>query len=192
MTFWSIIAVGRTYTVYFTGTAPQAIRLTQLSAPAGDKSVVRVYFTGALRLQVFVGSSFVEDLNMVKGQFKSQLVREGRWASNAASGSGGYLDQDVSPACACFLGGSCASAVPSSRCDARSDAHGANQFDRATGLLSVLVGGHDPASAIEIRAMPVVQVAPTPPHPHPNPYPESFDPIARVSPHLLIWQPPST
>lgn len=159
MTFWSIIAIGRTYTVYTTGSPPQALRMSLLHALPSEKSVVRIFYPGSLRLQVFVGTDFIEDANMHGGQAKAQLVRQGRWAGNGPSGS--YLEQGVSASCGCFLAGVCVSAgeAPSSRCDGPSNAHGANAFDRATNLLSIVVGGHNLDSAyLDIRAMPVVQV----------------------------------
>jgi hypothetical protein len=159
MTFWSIIAVGRSYSVYTTGSPPQAFRLSLLHALPSEKSVVRVFYPGSLRLQVFVGSNFIEDTNMHGGQSKSQLVRQGSWAGNGPGGS--YLEQGVSATCGCLLAGVCVSAgaASSSRCGGLSNSHGANSFDRATNLLSVVIGGHDVSSGfIDIRAMPVVQV----------------------------------
>jgi hypothetical protein len=156
MTFWTIVAMGRSHSVFFTGTPPQMLQLNLLNAPIKEKVVVRVYFPGPLRLQVFVGGVFKEDLNLKSGQYKSQLVRDGRWAPN---GNGGYLEQGVAADCACQLAGQCVSAsVDSTKCDGRSDIHGANTFDRASSLLSIVIGGHDPSSSVKIQTVPVVQV----------------------------------
>jgi hypothetical protein len=160
MSFWSIIAVGRTYTVFTTGSPPQAMRMSLLHAQQNDKSVVRFFYPGALRLQVFVGTNFMEDVNMHGGQAKAQLVRQGKWAGNGPSGT--YLEQGVSVSCGCTLAGMCVSAgaSTSSRCDTPSNTHGANAFDRSSNFLSIVIGGHDVASSfIDVRAMPVVQAS---------------------------------
>ena len=160
MSFWSIIAVGRTYTVFTTGSPPQAMRMSLLHAQQNDKSVVRFFYPGALRLQVFVGTNFMEDVNMHGGQAKAQLVRQGKWAGNGPCGT--YLEQGVSVSCGCTLAGMCVSAgaSTSSRCDTPSNTHGANAFDRSSNFLSIVIGGHDVASSfIDVRAMPIVQAS---------------------------------
>jgi hypothetical protein len=157
MSFWYIVPVGRSHSVFFTGTPPQTVRLSLVDGAPGDRLVVRLFYPGPLRLQVFVGGVYREDINMRGGQAKSQLVRDGRLAPNGPGGV--YLEQGVAARCACFLAGQCVSAsVESSRCDGRSDVHGVNAFERATSTLSVAIEGHDSASFIEIRAVPVVQV----------------------------------
>ncbi len=134
--------------------------MSLLHAQQSDKSVLRIFYPGALRLQVFVGTTFMEDMNMRGGQAKSQLVRQGKWAGNGPSGT--YLEQGVSVSCGCVLAGMCVSAgaSTSSRCDSPSNFHGANAFERSSNLLSIVIGGHDVASSfIDVRAMPVVQAS---------------------------------
>jgi hypothetical protein len=52
MTFWTVVGMGRTYTVHFTGTEPQSLRLSLLDALPTEKVLVRIYYTKSLRLQV--------------------------------------------------------------------------------------------------------------------------------------------
>jgi cysteine-rich repeat protein len=153
MTFWSIIATGRTYTIHFTGSAPQNMRFHLLHAVPSEKIVLRIYFETSVRMQVFIGSSFKEDLNLYQGKPKAQLVADGSWAPNTVSG--GYAEQGVSVTCACSLPPGC----PSQGCDNPSNEHGANRYDRNTGYLEIVLAGHSIDSFIEIKAMPVVQVS---------------------------------
>jgi cysteine-rich repeat protein len=155
MIFWSIVATGRTYTIHFTGSAPQNMRFHLLHAVPSEKIVLRIYFEGSVRMQVFIGSRFKEDLNLYQGRHKAQLVADGSWAPNTVSG--GYAEQGVSVTCACSLSPGC----PSQGCDNPSNEHGANRYDRNSGYLEIVLTGHRMDSFIEIKAMPVVQVSMT-------------------------------
>jgi hypothetical protein len=52
MTFWTVVGMGRSYTVHFSGSEPQALRLSLLGARPAEKMVIRIYYTKSLRLQV--------------------------------------------------------------------------------------------------------------------------------------------
>jgi hypothetical protein len=52
MSFWAVVGMEKTYTVHFTGTEPQSMRLVLLDAPLTEKMIVRIYYTQSLRLQV--------------------------------------------------------------------------------------------------------------------------------------------
>jgi cysteine-rich repeat protein len=157
MTFWSIVATGKVYTIHFTGNAPQNMRFHLLNAIPTEQIVLRVYFESSVRMQVFAGNRFVEDVNLYNGKPKSQLVIDGKWAPN--TGSGGYAEQRLSLTCSCLLESVC-SEEPGA-CDTPSNQHGANRYDRQSGYLEMVLVGHGIDSFIEFKAMPVVQVSMT-------------------------------
>ena len=109
MTFWAVVKVASTNTVHFTGTNPQGMRLHLPSAQDQDKIIVKIYYQSSMRLQVFVGSTFVEDVNSLDGKGKAQLVRDGRLSPN--NGQGGYTDQHIHLTDACNIGGSSADEI---------------------------------------------------------------------------------
>jgi cysteine-rich repeat protein len=116
--------------------------------------MVKIYFETSSRLQVFVGKRFVEDVNLIDGQSKAQLVREGK---SAGFGPGGtYLEQYLSLVCACDLGSGC---VEADKCSTASNQHGANRYDRSTGMLEILVTGHGINDFIEVKTLPIVQIS---------------------------------
>jgi cysteine-rich repeat protein len=154
MTFWSIVATGKIYTVHFSGSAPQNMRFHLLNSIPTEKLILRIFFESSVRMQVFVGSRFVEDVNLFNGKPKAQLVIDGKWAPN--TDSGGYAEQQLSLTCPCLLESSCLQA-----CDTSSNQHGANRYDRSSGYLEIVLVGHSIDSFIEIKAMPVVQVSMT-------------------------------
>lgn len=159
MTFWTIVAVNQPYTVHFTGTEPQGMRISLLHAPSTEGVILRVYYTRSLRLQVFVGGVYAEDVNMAGGKFKSQLFKDGKLPPNNVE-SGGWKDQAVSLDCACKVGDRCLAALGQSPyCEKPSNLHGASTFVRSSGMLEVVVMGHSVDQFVEIRAMPVVQVS---------------------------------
>jgi cysteine-rich repeat protein len=154
MTFWSIVATSKIYTIHFTGNAPQNMRFHLLNALPSEKIILRIFFETSVRMQVFIGRRFVEDLNLYQGKPKAQLVADGKWAPNTASG---YTEQEVSLICSCSLPPGC----PSQGCDNPSNEHGANRYDRQSGYLEMVLTGHSINSFVEIKAMPVVQVSMT-------------------------------
>ena len=154
MTFWAVVKVASSNTVHFTGTNPQGMRLHLPSAQAQDKVIVKIYYQSSMRLQVFVGSTFVEGVNSLDGKSKEQLVRDGRLSPN--NGQGGYTHQHVHLTAECNIGGSSVDVI---MCMTPSNVHGANRFDRAEGMLEVVVAAHDSSSFIEIKSMPVVAVS---------------------------------
>ncbi len=154
MTFWSVVKVASSNTVHFTGTNPQTMRLHLPSAKGKEKIIVRIYYQSSMRLQVYVGPSFVEDLNKLDGKSKAQLVIDGKLSSNNAAG--GYTDQHVHLEDSCNIG---AMTAASFKCMTPSNVHGSNRFDRSEGMLEIVVAAHDPDSFIEIRSMPVVSVS---------------------------------
>ena len=158
MTFWTAVAVNQPYTVHFTGTEPQHIRMSLLHASPEEAVIVRIYYTRSLRLQVFVGGVYMEDVNMKGGKFKAQLFKDGRVPAN--DGAGGWARQDVSLDCACKVGDTCHAVTgQSANCETPSNAHGASSYRRSTGTLEIVVRGHTVDQFVEIRAMPVVQVS---------------------------------
>ena len=154
MTFWAVVKVASTHTVHFTGTNPQSMRLHLPTAQDQDKIIVKIYYQSSMRLQVFVGSTFVEDVNSLDGKGKAQLVRDGRLSPN--NDQGGYSDQHIHLTDACSIGGSSADTI---KCMTPSNVHGANRFNRAESMLEVVVAAHDSSSFIEIQSMPVVAVS---------------------------------
>jgi cysteine-rich repeat protein len=154
MTFWSVVKVASSNTVHFASTNPQSMRLHLPTAQGQDKIMVKIYYQSAMRLQVFVGSTFVEDVNTLDGKSKAQLVRDGRLSPNDAQG--GYTDQHVHLTQPCNIGGSSADVI---KCMTPSNVHGANRFNRAEQMLEIVVAAHDPSSYIEIQTLPVVAVS---------------------------------
>ena len=106
--------------------------------------------------QVFVGTNFVEDLNMLNGQQKSQLVAEGRLAGNGPGGK--YDPQLLSLVCPCSVAS--AGCTPSAiACGSPSNQHGSNTFNRTTNLLELVIGAHGIDSFIEVQTIPVVAIS---------------------------------
>jgi hypothetical protein len=54
MTFWAAVRTGEGYSVFFTGTAPQGLRINLLNANPAEKMLIRIYFQTSSRLQVLV------------------------------------------------------------------------------------------------------------------------------------------
>jgi cysteine-rich repeat protein len=154
MTFWSVVKVASSNVVHFSSTTPQSLRLHLPTARSQDKIIVKIYYQSAMRLQVFVGSTFVEDVNSLDGKSKAQLVRDGRLSPNNALG--GYIDQHIHLTQPCNIGGSSVDVI---KCMTPSNVHGANRFNRAEQMLEIVVAGHDPSSYIEIRTLHVVAVS---------------------------------
>jgi cysteine-rich repeat protein len=152
-TFWSVVKVASSNTVHFADTTPQSLRLHLPTAQGQDKIIVKIYYQSAMRLQVFVGSTFVEDVNSLDGKSKAQLVRDGHLSPNDAQG--GYTDQHIDLTQPCNIGGLSADVI---KCMTPSNEHGANRFNRAEQMLEIVVAAHDPSSYIEIRTLPVVAV----------------------------------
>jgi len=154
MTFWSVVKSASSTTVHFTGTNPQGMRLHLPNAPAQEKIIVKIYYQASMRLQVFTGSTFVEDLNRQDGKSKELLVLNGRLSANNVAG--GYTQQVVHLTDTCRIGGA---SEESSKCMTPSNTHGANWFNRAESLLEILLAAHEPHNFIEIKSMPVVAVS---------------------------------
>jgi len=158
MTFWTVIRTGIEYAVHFTGTEPQGMRISLLHAPSTEGVIIKVYYTRSLRLQVFVKGRYIEDVNMKDGKRKAQLFKDGRWPAN--DGAGGYANQQIKLNCACQVGSTChAVEGQSPHCETPSNMHGSSTFVKRTGMLHVMVRGHDIDSFVEIKAMPVVQIS---------------------------------
>ena len=94
MTFWAVVKTGTVSTVHFAATTPQGLRVFLPYAPLEEKLILRIYYPGNMRLQVYVGERYVEDLNRLDGKSKEQLVLDGRLSSN--NDQGGYTQQTVS------------------------------------------------------------------------------------------------
>jgi cysteine-rich repeat protein len=154
MTFWSVVKVASSNTVHFSGTNPQTMRLHLPLAKGQEKIIVKIYYQSSMRLQVYVGPSFVEDVNKLDGKSKAQLVIDGKLSGNNAAG--GYTDQHVHLEDSCNIGTVTAAKF---KCMTPSNVHGSNRFDRSEGMLEIVVAAHDPDSFIEIRSMPVVSVS---------------------------------
>ena len=156
MTFWAVVKMETEYTVHFSGTTPQNIRLALPFTPPGEKLLVKIYYQSSLRLQIFVGKGrrLVEDMNLYEGVQKAQLVRDGKWSPN--DGAGGYIAQKPSLDCACLIGDQCKDA---GSCGTPSNVHGANRFNRRTGMHEVLITGHGIDDYVDIEGMPVVAVS---------------------------------
>ena len=151
MTFWAVVKINTVSTVHFSATPPRGMRVFLPYAAADQKIILRIYYPGNLRLQVYVGSRFVEDVTRQDGKRKQQLFLDGRLAANNDDGT--YTEQTLSLEHACSIGH-----VPSAawKCSSASNVHGANRFDRSTGMLELLVHGHSTHEYIKIESMPVV------------------------------------
>mmetsp|Transcript_41983 Transcript_41983/g.98471 ORF Transcript_41983/g.98471 Transcript_41983/m.98471 type:complete len:1625 (+) Transcript_41983:1-4875(+) len=156
MTFWAVVTMQTEYTVHFTGTNPQKLRLSIPYTPESENIMIKIYYQSSLRLQIFVGEQrrFVEDMNLHDGRQKAQLVRDGKWTPN--DGGSGYIAQLPSLTCPCQIGGVCRDAL---LCRTASNVHGANRWNRAEGLLEIVMSGHDIDKYIDIEGMPVVSVS---------------------------------
>ena len=160
MTFHGIVAMGKTYTIHFTGSNPQTMRLHLPNAEPGEKLLLRIYYRTKSRLQIYRGGNdraFIEDLNMYDGKRKAQLVRSGRWAPN--NDNGGWTEERANIACSsgCQIGDTCAASTD--LCDQRGDHHGVNSYSREDSMLEVSLTGHELEDFIEIRTMPTVQIS---------------------------------
>jgi cysteine-rich repeat protein len=176
--FFPVVAMGQEYTIHFTGTNAQHFRV-QLPAQRpdehapkdGDKVIVKIYYQQSQRLQVFVGQErrdrrnrilsrarFMESMNMHNGKYKSQLVRDGQWMQGTSEDK--YLRQEVSQECACQVEGKgCVQYSLYCAGSTTSNEHGANTYNRETGMLELVVGNHEPEHFIDIFSMPVVQMS---------------------------------
>ena len=147
MSFNPIVALGRTYTVHFTGSTPQSLRLYLLNskdlavgtAANPTEVVVRIWYDAPNRLQVFDvdTETFIEDQNVLDGIPKADLVRRGKLLGNGVdprTGEQTWEHRDVTLA----------------------QPRGTNTFHRPSKTLTLLVRGDRP---LEIRTMPVVFVS---------------------------------
>ena len=103
MTFWAVAKLHAVTTLHFSATTPQSMRIHLPFVDNGQKLILRVYYPGNMRLQVYVGERFVEDLNRLDGKSKEQLVVDGRLASNNNQGT--YIQQTVSMVDTCSIAG---------------------------------------------------------------------------------------
>lgn len=150
MTFWGVVATGLEYTVHFAGSNPQTMRISLPYAAAGEKIILKIYYSTAQKMQIFVNGRYIEDINRDDGKEKTQLVRDGRWASNNVDG--GYTTQYLSMGCSCLLGDECKAVDSASAfCQRRGDTHGANMWNRAEGLLEIVIEAHSMDRFIEIK-----------------------------------------
>ncbi len=154
------------YTVHFASSNPQQMRLSLPYTPADEKVIIKIYYQNKQRLQVFVGDRYVEDLNTKGGRPKKQLVIDGKWAPN--DGHGGYAEQLLDLDCACQLGtetflepgSDCKAQVGDSPfCESTGNVHGANRWNRDTGMLEIVVGGHEIDQFILIKTSPVMALS---------------------------------
>lgn len=170
MTFAAPIAMGTEYTVHFAATNPQKIRITLAHATAGEKLIMKIYYQTSQRLNIFVGDKFVEDVNMREGQMRQQLVRNGQLTCNCEDCSG---DKQAGKKAACYdrqvlhmqtpcklvnAGGVPRDSTLGVMCENSGRVHGANTFNRATGMLEFVVGQHGLDEYIDIVTMPTVQL----------------------------------
>ena len=159
MTFAPTVAIGKEYTVHFAGTNPQKMRITLAHATDGEKLILKIYYQNSQRLNVFVGDRFVEDVNMFEGSMKKQLVRNGKWASNNDKGT--YDEQVLDMARPCMLADSSGVsrvASPALCSESPGNIHGANTFNRKTGMLEIVIGKHSLNEYIDIITTPTVQM----------------------------------
>ena len=170
MTFAAPVAIGTEYTVHFAATNPQKMRITLAHAAAGEKLIMKIYYQTSQRLNIFVGDKFVEDINMLEGQMRKQLVRNGQLTCNCEDCSG---DKQAGKKAACYdrqvlhmqtpcklinAGGVPRDSTLGVMCDNSGSVHGANTFNRATGMLELVVGQHGLYEYIDIVTMPTVQL----------------------------------
>lgn len=73
MTFWAVIKLHAVTTLHFSATTPQGMRVHLPYASDGHSLILRIYYPGNMRLQVYVGEQFVEDLNRLDGKSKAQV-----------------------------------------------------------------------------------------------------------------------
>ena len=156
MIFAPVVAMAEVYTVHFAATNPQKMRISLEGAAEEETFMLKIYYQASQRLNIFVGERFVEDINMYEGKMKKQLVKDGKWASNNQDGT--YTRQELHLSCACQLtDGTCASTA---LCDSSpGNVHGSNTFNRASGMLEMVIGRHSVDEYIDIHTMPTVQMS---------------------------------
>lgn len=162
MTFAPTVAMDTEYSVHFSGTNPQKMRITLAHAAAAEKMIVKIYYQNSQRLQVFVGGRFVEDINMLDGQMRKQLVRDGRLAPN--NNHNGYDRQllDMTEPCKLKSSTGVETAASVAFCEANpGNLHGSNTFERASGMLEMVIGHHAVDEYVDIITMPTVQISMT-------------------------------
>jgi cysteine-rich repeat protein len=170
MTFAAPVAMGTEYTVHFAATNPQKMRITLAHAAAGEKLIMKIYYQTSQRLNIFVGDKFVEDVNMLEGQMRQQLVRNGQLTCNCEDCSG---DKQAGKKSACYdrqvlhmqtpcklvnAGGVPRDGTLGVMCHNSGSVHGANTFDRGAGMLEFVVGQHGLDEYIDIVTVPTVQM----------------------------------
>ena len=154
MTFWAVVKTETVTTVHFSATTPQSLRVHLPYALPQQKLILHIFYPGNMRLQIYVGKRIVEDVNRLDGKSKEQLVLDGRLSPN--NDQGGYTPQTLSLIDACSIG-DVESAIW--KCSSASNEHGANCFNRNTGMLELVVGSHALEEFIEVKSMPVVAVS---------------------------------
>lgn len=159
MTFAPIVAMGETYSVHFSGTNPQKMRISLTYASTGESVLLKIYYQSSTRLQVFVGDRFVEDVNQFEGRMKNVLVKSGDIPSN--NNENGYDWQIPHLDCPCQLKtedpGSCQS---DNLCNGSpGNVHGANTFNPDTNMLEIVIREHEISEYIDIISVPSVQMS---------------------------------
>lgn len=161
MMFYSPVRIGSTYTVFFSGAEPMKMNVGLTAAKTGEKVLVKIFcVTKSVRRMIKVNGNLVEDVNMVDGKLKRQLVRDGTRLAN--DGAGGYTDQELDLNCACKIGDVCKQEEwngGSQFCDTPSNSHGANRWNRGKSTLEIVLEGKGNSHRVEIDSMAVVQAS---------------------------------
>lgn len=61
--FPAIVALNKSYEIYFTGTTPQDLRLHLLNTEADEGVLVGIWYASPMRLDVFIDGHYAEPLN---------------------------------------------------------------------------------------------------------------------------------
>ena len=61
--FPAIVALNKSYEIYFTGTTPQDIKLHLLNTEADEGVLVGIWYASPMRLDVFIDGHYAEPLN---------------------------------------------------------------------------------------------------------------------------------
>ena len=110
------------------------------------------------RNRIIARARQMEDVNMQGGKYKSALVRDGQWSYPEAE----YSRQEISGNCECKVDGKACQDTPyEAYCDGStfSNVHGANTYDRRTGMISLFLENHRVSDFVDIISMPVVQMS---------------------------------
>ena len=82
MSFWGLAALNETHEMYYDSSPPQSTRLHLLNTAEGESIRAGLHYPDPQRYLVFVNGKNIEDVNMFRGKWKTDLARSGLWPGN--------------------------------------------------------------------------------------------------------------